>query len=127
MMKADLIQADELVLARRAGSARAARVTIRARVAPGVVREIAELLVSELVNNALAHGKGEIRLRVQVDEHVLTVAVTDEGAERPVLASAEQTEAIGRGLRLVDFYAKRWGVTDVQGSGKSVWFELALR
>jgi serine/threonine-protein kinase RsbW len=87
----------------------------------------AQLLVSELVANAVRHGgDGEhpVRLEVRATDEALHVAVIDAGAgfapER--LASPSVDRAGGWGLALVAALARRWGVE--AGVLTSVWFEI---
>ena len=84
----------------------------------------AELLVSELVTNALAHAAGDVSLRLILD-HVLVCEVFDDAAAMPRLRIADDSDENGRGLRVVSQLAQRWG-TRRTPDGKAVWFELAL-
>ncbi|MEV6211046.1 SpoIIE family protein phosphatase [Kitasatospora sp. NPDC051914] len=83
-----------------------------------------ELLVSELVTNALRHGRGEIRLRLMRDRTVVC-EVWDDGYAQPRQRRAQETDEGGRGLQLVSLLAERWGSRRTP-NGKIVWFELAL-
>ncbi|MFF8726127.1 ATP-binding protein [Streptomyces sp. NPDC015171] len=86
--------------------------------------EIAELLTSELVTNALVHTDDDAVLTAVVEPGGLRVEVRDFVARRPepqVPEAAEDTH--GRGLMLVQSLADSWGVRP-HGVGKSVWFEL---
>ncbi|GAA2258917.1 MULTISPECIES: SpoIIE family protein phosphatase [Kitasatospora] len=83
-----------------------------------------ELLVSELVTNALRHGRGEIRLRLLRDRTVVC-EVWDDGYAQPRQRRAQETDEGGRGLQLVSLLAERWGSRRTP-NGKIVWFELAL-
>ncbi|MGW4647526.1 SpoIIE family protein phosphatase [Kitasatospora sp. NPDC004289] len=83
-----------------------------------------ELLVSELVTNALRHGHGEIRLRLLRDRTVVC-EVWDDGYAQPRQRRAQETDEGGRGLQLVSLLAERWGSRRTP-KGKIVWFELAL-
>ncbi|GAB7181178.1 SpoIIE family protein phosphatase [Kitasatospora sp. Ki12] len=83
-----------------------------------------ELLVSELVTNALKHGRGEIRLRL-LRERGLVCEVWDDGYAQPRQRRAQETDEGGRGLQLVSLLAERWGSRRTP-KGKIVWFELAL-
>jgi serine phosphatase RsbU (regulator of sigma subunit)/anti-sigma regulatory factor (Ser/Thr protein kinase) len=84
----------------------------------------AELLVSELVTNALAHAASDVSLRLILD-HVLVCEVFDDAAAMPRLRIADDSDENGRGLRVVSQLAQRWG-TRRTPDGKAVWFELAL-
>jgi anti-sigma regulatory factor (Ser/Thr protein kinase) len=93
----------------------------------------AELLVSELVGNAVTHGShdtGEtIELTAELDTRRLRVQVSDGGpgfilgADDPEPPALDQTS--GRGLHLLRTLADRFGVDD-RSSGGDVWFEIDL-
>ncbi|UUN30212.1 SpoIIE family protein phosphatase [Streptomyces sp. FIT100] len=84
-----------------------------------------ELLVSELVTNAVRHTAGDrIELRL-VRTDSLLCEVTDDGHTLPTLLSAGPGDESGRGLRVVSSLAREWG-TSRSGGGKSVWCELSL-
>jgi len=83
------------------------------------------LLVSELVSNAIEHGRpgGRIDLEVGLEEGTIRVAVADEGpgfVPRP--RAVGDSLSSGWGLHFVELLAERWG-TD--GDGRTcVWFEM---
>jgi hypothetical protein len=83
----------------------------------------AELLTSELVTNAVMHGRGRITLSAQSDDERLLVEVEDEGAgfERTAQTSGAWG---GWGLCLVESESSRWGAYEEHSH---VWFELARR
>jgi PAS domain S-box-containing protein len=83
-----------------------------------------ELLVSELVTNALRYGEGEIRLRLLRDR-TLVCEVWDSGLVQPRRRRARDTDEGGRGLQLVGLLSAAWGSRRTP-RGKTVWFELAL-
>lgn len=83
-----------------------------------------ELLVSELVTNALRYGEGEIRLRLLRDR-TLVCEVWDAGLVQPRRRRARDTDEGGRGLQLVGLLSEAWGSRRMP-RGKTVWFELAL-
>ncbi|GLY74420.1 hypothetical protein Airi01_026870 [Actinoallomurus iriomotensis] len=83
-----------------------------------------ELLVSELVTNAVRHGAGDIGLRL-IRTDSLLCEVRDDGHELPALRRADVTAENGRGLQLVTALAERWG-TQRTPTGKVVWFEQSL-
>jgi anti-sigma regulatory factor (Ser/Thr protein kinase) len=82
----------------------------------------AKLLVSELVNNAVLHGHGSITFKADLDEDRLHVEVIDQGSgfEREVREQDSENFG-GRGLRLVEAEASRWGLHE---GTTHVWFEL---
>ncbi|MFF8994676.1 SpoIIE family protein phosphatase [Streptomyces sp. NPDC014983] len=83
-----------------------------------------ELLVSELVTNALRYGEGEIRLRLLLDR-TLVCEVWDGGLVQPRRRRARDTDEGGRGLQLVQLLSAGWGSRRTP-RGKTVWFELPL-
>jgi anti-sigma regulatory factor (Ser/Thr protein kinase) len=86
--------------------------------------EIAELLTSELVTNALIHTDHDAVLTATVGPRGLRVEVRDFVARRPRLSVPNADDGThGRGLVLVQSLADAWGVR-AHGVGKVVWFEL---
>ncbi|WP_079102779.1 ATP-binding protein [Streptomyces sp. TP-A0356] len=86
--------------------------------------EIAELLTSELVTNALVHTDHDAVLTATVSPGGLRVEVRDFVGRRPRLRMPDTDDGThGRGLILVQSLADAWGVR-THGVGKSVWFEL---
>ncbi|MEV5747952.1 SpoIIE family protein phosphatase [Actinoallomurus sp. NPDC052308] len=83
-----------------------------------------ELLVSELVTNAIVHGAGDLGLRL-IRANSLLCEVRDDGYDLPHLRRAETTDENGRGLQLVSALAEHWG-TQRTPTGKVVWFEHPL-
>ena len=85
--------------------------------------EIAVLLVTELVSNAVEHGGGTAVVEVDVDAVRLRVSVADSDPRLPTAALAAIDAERGRGLLLVEALSSRWGAAPQDG-GKCVWFEL---
>ncbi|MFI2378519.1 SpoIIE family protein phosphatase [Streptomyces sp. NPDC018964] len=84
-----------------------------------------ELMVSELVTNAVLHSHARpVALRL-VRGDTLLCEVEDDDHELPTLLDARPTDEFGRGLRVVSTLARQWG-TSRTTAGKSVWFELTL-
>ncbi|MER5442018.1 SpoIIE family protein phosphatase [Streptomyces sp. NPDC002790] len=86
--------------------------------------DTSELLVSELVTNALRYGEGDIRLRLLLDR-TLVCEVWDAGLVQPRRRRARDTDEGGRGLQLVGLLSAAWGSRRTP-RGKTVWFELPL-
>jgi anti-sigma regulatory factor (Ser/Thr protein kinase) len=94
---------------------------------PDDVVNDAELLVSELVSNAVLHGSPAITLCVDLDPPCIGVAVRDEGDVVPSTAvePPPPNRSSGRGLMIVDRVSQTWGVTPTDPPpGKTVWFAL---
>ncbi|HEY7143108.1 MAG TPA: SpoIIE family protein phosphatase [Streptosporangiaceae bacterium] len=85
---------------------------------------VAELLVSELVTNAVRYAQGPIGLRL-VLENGLVCEVFDDSAALPRLRYPGVEDERGRGLQVVSQMAQRWGARRTP-SGKVVWCELSL-
>ncbi|MFE4248277.1 SpoIIE family protein phosphatase [Streptomyces sp. NPDC056910] len=91
----------------------------------GALTAPAELMVGELVTNTVRHARTrsvEVRL---VRSGTLVCEVEDDDQRLPTLLNAGPGDEFGRGLRVVSALAREWG-TSRTGSGKTVWFELAL-
>ena len=89
------------------------------------VRAGAELVISELVANALEHSGTRVAVRLLRAERRVRVEVDDDGQGWPVLRHPEPHDQRGRGLQIVDQVASRWGVQREAGNGKTLWAELA--
>lgn len=85
----------------------------------------AELMVSELVTNAVRHShRHPVQLRL-VRGDTLLCEVDDDDHDLPNLSTAGPTDERGRGLRVVSTLAREWGASRTK-AGKTVWFELTL-
>jgi len=100
-------------------------VTALRRWGVGADLDVAQLLTSEIVTNAVLHGRTAVELVVAVSDDRLRVKVTDHGAGSPTVLDSPWTDESGRGLMLVDALAASWGVDRDEGS-KGVWFEVPL-
>ncbi|MFE2922880.1 SpoIIE family protein phosphatase [Streptomyces goshikiensis] len=102
-----------------------ARGLVRDRLADwGVERETAhdtELIVSELVTNAVRYGSPPLELRV-INDRALTCEVRDGSASTPRLRHASVADEGGRGLFIVAQLAQAWG-TRYTPEGKIIWTE----
>ena len=81
-------------------------------------------MVSELVNNAVVHGEGDIVVKLQVDGDVLRGEVIDDGGgfEHEVRARGAR-DISGRGLLIVEALTSGWGIHE---GTTHVWFEMPL-
>ncbi|WP_255306370.1 ATP-binding protein [Streptomyces sp. Wb2n-11] len=88
--------------------------------------DVAELLTTELVTNALVHTEHDAEVTATVAASRLRVEVRDLAARHPQLHVPIADDGThGRGLFLVQALADAWGVR-AHGVGKVVWFELEL-
>ena len=99
----------------------------RDHIRPDLIED-AQVLVTEVVTNAVLHGEPQITLLVRVDRPSIGVAVADAGDNLPVEAQGAPppSQPSGRGMMIVDTLASAWGVipNPDQSPGKTVWFEL---
>ncbi len=101
---------------------------LRARAVNESVIDEAEIVISELVANAIRHAQplpdGTIRINWTVNDGVVEVSVTDGGGPTtPAPAPTSPWSANGRGLRIVRSLAHEWGVKDDVDSC-TVWVSL---
>lgn len=103
----------------------AARTLIRDALAgcPEETVATAQLLVSELVTNAVLHAGPPFVLGIQLNGHQMRIVVSDGSAAHPLARPFHDDAADGRGLPLVEVLSSSWG-WHLAGLGKSVWFEL---
>ncbi|MEV1199453.1 ATP-binding protein [Microbispora rosea] len=93
------------------------------------VPEVAELLASELITNALTHGVAEssatrvVRVTVSREKALLVVDVHDPCPALPRLRHTGALALHGRGLAIVQAFSHHWGWA-LTPYGKSVWFQL---
>ncbi|EGX54641.1 magnesium or manganese-dependent protein phosphatase [Streptomyces zinciresistens K42] len=85
----------------------------------------AELVVSELVTNAIRYGNHPIRLRLIHDATTLICEVSDTSHTAPHLRRAKTFDEGGRGLLLVAQLTQRWGSRHT-ADGKTIWAEISL-
>ena len=83
----------------------------------------AQVVLSELITNALRHGVAPLQVRLRTSATALYLEVSDASPYRPHRRTAATTDEDGRGLLLVDTYSQRWGVRP-RATGKVVWAEL---
>jgi serine/threonine-protein kinase RsbW len=122
-------------LAFHGASVRAARDRIRGALrdrCPDALLDDARLVVSELVANSLRYARPlddhTIRIGWSIRADVLRLTVTDGGSTTSAPSPRRPGEMAtgGRGLKIVQTIAERWGV-DRKGSSTTVWAELTLR
>lgn len=113
------------VLPANATSAQVARRLVREELSgcPRSVVDVAELLVSELVANAIRHGGSAPLIRIEVEANHIQIAVQDGSTTAPELKEPSLDSGGGRGLLLVDALSLAWGWSFTP-TGKRVWFTL---
>lgn len=83
------------------------------------------LCISEVVTNAVRHAGTVASMTVSREYDILTVEVADSSPELPVKRPPSTFAVTGRGLRILDQLASRWGARRT-ADGKVVWFEFDL-
>jgi anti-sigma regulatory factor (Ser/Thr protein kinase) len=115
----------DVALPRDPSAAADARRELRRRLEGALHHDVLDalaLVVSELVTNAVMHGQGAIRFRLQIDARALRGEVIDEGGGfEHELRAAGPHASTGRGLLIVDRLTTRWGVHE---GTTHVWFEM---
>jgi anti-sigma regulatory factor (Ser/Thr protein kinase) len=93
--------------------------------------DAAELLVTELVTNAVVHAGTRARVLIITagDRSDVRIEVHDDAYEPPRIGGFDPDAVSGRGLALVDAISDRWGIEPDGPArpGKRVWFELRVR
>jgi anti-sigma regulatory factor (Ser/Thr protein kinase) len=108
-------------------SAAAVRAMVRrvlAKQCPPDVVDVAALLASELVTNAVLHARARARVRVRPGPDAVRVVVGDRSSTPPRVRDFAPEAATGRGLQMIEAFADAWGV-EPDGAGKVVWFEVS--
>jgi anti-sigma regulatory factor (Ser/Thr protein kinase) len=93
------------------------------------VRDIASLVVSELVTNAVRYAHAPIGVRLTHRPQppgTLLVEVSDPVPDPPREQTAGDDDESGRGLHLLAMCSRRWGTRATGPDGKIVWFELSV-
>lgn len=93
--------------------------------------DIIEVIVSELVTNAVRHGAGPALTRITWDARRLRIEVHDDGPGRPLRRHATVSDECGRGLAVIDGLLEPYGGSigvedDYRGEGKTVYVLVSL-
>jgi anti-sigma regulatory factor (Ser/Thr protein kinase) len=102
----------------------ATRAWVRRLLQPTVdvdVLERVELVLSELVTNAIVHAHTASVVRVVHGQHDVRIEVHDSGPGWPALMPTDPSRIGGVGLQVVDQLSSAWGVTPQPHGGKVVW------
>ncbi|MBW3555932.1 MAG: PAS domain S-box protein [Actinobacteria bacterium] len=90
-----------------------------------VMTEVASLLVSEVVTNAVLHAGTEVTVQLRRSPEDVRVEVADGSTQSATRRHYDREASTGRGLALVEALSDDWGV-DADGSGKTVWFAMRV-
>ena len=96
-------------------------------VRPGLGDDL-DLVLSELVTNAIKHGGRCVEVELHTAGDMLRLSVTDTRTASPFVNPAGEIPGeSGRGMFLVQAVARRWGVRRIRSrGGKAVWLDLPL-
>lgn len=84
-----------------------------------------ELMVSELVTNAVTHTHTPFTLRLVTTNDEIRIEVSDQLPGTVAAREPAPSELHGRGLQIVQALADRWGSGPSRSGGKTVWFSLS--
>jgi PAS domain S-box-containing protein len=97
---------------------------LEARSMPALLVADAALTTSELVTNALVHGRPPIELRLRLESTDVLIEVRDRATYQPRKLRPDENDEHGRGLQIVAALASRWGTRPTE-HGKAVWCVLS--
>ena len=86
--------------------------------------EVGELLISEVVTNAVVHAGTQVEVEVSAGPDGLRVEVSDGSRRLPAVRTQATLAGTGRGLHMLEQLVDSWGV-QVRGAGKTVWFVVS--
>lgn len=92
---------------------------------PGEASGDIQLVVSELVTNAIKAGCHRVSLALDAHHSYVRVATSDDAPGDPVKQEPDTSTGHGRGMFIVDALSSRWGVERTQGS-KMVWADIPI-
>lgn len=93
----------------------------------GDLVDLVDLVVSELVTNAVVHAGGLVRLALDLDDDSITVSVTDTGTGTVARRRRDTDAPGGRGLQIIEALASGWGARSCPDQGKTVWATVRLQ
>jgi anti-sigma regulatory factor (Ser/Thr protein kinase) len=88
--------------------------------------EDVRLVTSELATNAARHAKTSFTVMLEGLSDSIRLTVEDHSRLRPVLSTVPVLSSTGRGLHVVGYYSREWGVRQGKRNGKSVWAAFDL-
>lgn len=91
---------------------------------PELVLDTVVLLTSEVVTNAVVHGRSAAVLTVALTPASVTVSVSDVHRSAPVTREEQFEGDAGHGLAVVEALASSWGVHPHTEGGRTVWFQV---
>lgn len=91
---------------------------------PPALRSSVELVVSELVTNAVRHARTPLTVRLIRSSPALRIEIEDSSAILPAVLDLTDDGEGGRGLQIVEALTTAWGV-EASETGKRIWFEIA--
>jgi anti-sigma regulatory factor (Ser/Thr protein kinase) len=89
----------------------------------GTLVDAARQVISELVTNAVRHGRSRLMVSIHAEASSVRLAVHDQSPAQPTARHAAPDAVSGRGLQIVAALSRNWGVDTTTG-GKTVWAEI---
>lgn len=128
LSEVDLRADAEASLPSSLASAREARTFVKEAIGvpPDEPFDTLELLISEVVTNAVQHTGAAPLVRVSRRGDMVRVSVQDPSPRWPVRCFVADTDLSGRGIALVDVLSSSWGIELLDHVGKQVWFEVRI-
>jgi anti-sigma regulatory factor (Ser/Thr protein kinase) len=97
---------------------------LRERGMPAPLVADAALATSELVTNAVLHGRPPVELRLRIEAADVLIEVRDRATYQPRKLRPDEEDEHGRGLQIVAALSARWGTRPTE-HGKAVWCVLS--
>jgi anti-sigma regulatory factor (Ser/Thr protein kinase) len=91
----------------------------------GEAGEPTQLVVTELITNAIDHARAPIEVTVSFPGESVRVEVHDASVEPPRQQPHDPLRMRGRGLQMVDALSSQWGWTN-DAAGKTVWADVSI-
>ena len=85
------------------------------------------LVTSEFSTNALRHAKTSFTVLLEGMSDAIRLTVTHDCVPRPLVAAVPVMATAGRGLNIVGYYSRDWGVNEGKQNAKSAWASFALK
>lgn len=93
---------------------------------PPEIVDVVALMVSELATNCVRYVDTDFTMSIEQTPHSVRIDIVDGRDGGVTMQRPGPEQPTGRGLRIVDELADKWGVDAIETGGKSIWFTLRL-